>query len=148
MTMMTNDGRVIEVGSSRARVRVEPATTSGRFALIEWTLPPGAPAPPPHVHHEGSETFFVLDGEVLFPLEAGPLRARAGTCLHVPPGTVHTLRNQSNETAHVLELFCPGKLLRLVEGVGQILTGSGPRDLARLAALFEAHESRLTASEA
>lgn len=149
MTMTTtNDGRAIAVGSSTAHVRVEAGSTDGRFALIEWTLPPGCPAPPPHVHHDGSETFFVLAGEVVFPLADGPFRAVPGTCLHVPPGTVHTLTNPGTETARVLELFCPGKLLRLVEGVSEILSGDGTPDLARLAALFAAHDSSLVGVEA
>ena len=147
-TTAARDGRAISVGSATARVKVEADATGGRFALIEWTLPHGAPAPPPHVHEEGSETFFVLEGEVVFPLEDGPLRAPAGTCLHVPPGTVHTLTNPNPATARVLELFCPGSLLALVEGVGQAFAAASVPDRERLVQLFATHHSRLAGAPA
>lgn len=37
--------------------------TGGRFALWETTTPPGNPGPPPHIHHNEDEVFYLLEGE-------------------------------------------------------------------------------------
>lgn len=141
-------GRSFSVGPSRVRVKVDSLLTGDRFALIEWTIPPGAPAPPKHVHLEGSETFYVLEGELQFPLADRVKRASAGTCLHLPPGTVHTLANAGSRPARALELFSPGTLLGLIEDVGRLLTAGPPTDREALAELFARHRSALAAPSA
>lgn len=122
---------------------MEAAATGGRFALIEWTFPPGAPAPPRHVHHHASETFYVLEGELHVPMADGVVRAPAGTCVHVPPRTVHTLDNPGRDTARALELFCPGSLIGIVEEVGRIFAAGLPPDREALLAAFARHDSAI-----
>ncbi|WP_052434836.1 cupin domain-containing protein [Streptacidiphilus melanogenes] len=137
------EGRRFTVGPSSVLVKVSAAETGGRFALIEWTIPPGAPAPPRHIHRNASETFFVLDGSLSFPLDEGTVTACAGDCLHVPPGTAHTLANAGDRPVRALELFAPGALMGLVEEVGQVFA-AGPRpDRAALLAAFARHDSAL-----
>lgn len=136
-------GRRFSVGPSEVLVRVESETTGGQFALIEWTIPPGAPAPPQHVHHDGSETFYVLVGELEFALAGGPVRAPAGSCLHVPAGAVHTLSNPGSTPARALELFLPGRLAGLIEAVGGVFADGLPPDRGRLLRAFEQHDSAL-----
>jgi mannose-6-phosphate isomerase-like protein (cupin superfamily) len=62
------DGRPFSVGSSRVEVNLEGTETDGRFSMIQWEFPAGAPAPPQHIHHDASETFYVIEGELAFPL--------------------------------------------------------------------------------
>ncbi len=138
-------GQSFSVGPSTVSVKVERLATGDGFALIEWTIPPGAPAPPQHVHHRGSETFFVLEGELEFPLADRVVRAVAGTCLHVPPGTVHTLANPRNVPARALELFCPGTLMGLIEDVGRVFASGLPPDRDQLLAAFARYDSALVA---
>lgn len=49
--------------------------------------PEGA-GPPPH-SHPWSESFYVTQGEVQFLCAGESTTCRAGTCVHVPAGTVH-----------------------------------------------------------
>ncbi len=138
-----NEGRVISVGPSTATVRLEPSEASGSIAIVEWNFQPNAPAPPKHIHRSASETFFVIEGQIDFVLEDGPVRGTPGTSIHVAPGMAHTLANPNPEPARLLEIFCPGALLELIEGVGTILSAGGPPDIAELARLFELHDSEL-----
>lgn len=137
------DGRSFMVGTSRVSVKVEDGEPAAAFSLIEWLIPPGAPAPPRHIHREGSETFYVLEGTLWFPMASSTVKAAAGSCLHIPPGTAHTLTNEGDAPARALELFVPGRLMGLVEGVGQLLSGGTPPDRDRLVALFAAHASEI-----
>jgi mannose-6-phosphate isomerase-like protein (cupin superfamily) len=77
---------------------------------VTWSrYEPGEQGPDPHVHREHVDAFFVLEGELVFGL--GPpveeVRAPAGTFVAVPQNVVHTFRNDSNRTAHFLNLHAP-----------------------------------------
>lgn len=81
--------------------------TGGDFSLMERTVPPGAPMPPPHRHGTCSEAFFVLDGTVTFWLEDAELTGGAGDFLLVPRGAAHTFGNQGERPARLLVLHAP-----------------------------------------
>ncbi len=80
--------------------------TGGAFALVDETGKRGDSVPL-HRHDEDMESFYVLDGEVrLFIGDAPGVRAGAGSFAHVPGGTVHGFRIES-ETARYLILTTP-----------------------------------------
>ena len=60
--------------------------TRGSFELIEYS---GPAAPPPHVHHEHDEGFFILDGSFSFVLGTKEFEATQGSFVFVPRGTRH-----------------------------------------------------------
>ena len=58
-----------EVSSERrGSIRFYPdgSSTGGRLGLLEGRYPAGWTGPPPHVHREHEETFYVLSGAVRF----------------------------------------------------------------------------------
>lgn len=69
----------------------------------------------------------------------------AGTraCLHILPGTHHTLANDGDVPARALEPFVPGSLLGLVEAMGQLFAAGGPPDRERMLAVFAEHASEI-----
>lgn len=79
--------------------------TGGAFALVDETAHRGESVP---LHrHDDWEAFYVLEGELtLFIGEAEGARASAGSFAHVPAGTVHGFRVES-ETARYLLLTTP-----------------------------------------
>jgi mannose-6-phosphate isomerase-like protein (cupin superfamily) len=84
--------------------RDELAVTESRYAA-------GESGPGPHVHHEHSDAFYVLDGELVF--EVGEDRERvvapAGSFVLVPPEVAHTFRNEGPAEARFLNFHAPGK---------------------------------------
>jgi quercetin dioxygenase-like cupin family protein len=68
----------------------------------------GEDGPEPHVHHEHVDSFYVLEGEVVFTL-GGSQRVVAGpeTWISVPQDVVHTFRNESGSTAAFLNYHAP-----------------------------------------
>jgi quercetin dioxygenase-like cupin family protein len=102
-------GRVLHMGADRAIVKVEPSPTGG-FALVEYVLSPGG-GPGQHAHEECNETYFVLEGEIVFRLGRQTHVMGAGGLVHVPAGNVHGFRNETDEPARLLWLFEPGHQL-------------------------------------
>jgi mannose-6-phosphate isomerase-like protein (cupin superfamily) len=63
---------------------------------VTWTsIGAGLPGAAPHVHREHADSFFILEGELVFVLgpELEEVRAPAGTWVSVPPSAVHGFRN-------------------------------------------------------
>ena len=99
-------GRVLHVGDDRVIVKIEPGPSTA-FALVEYVLAPGN-GPGQHAHEECNETYWILEGEVVFRLGRDAHVLGAGGLLHVPSGAVHGFRNETDEPARLLWLFDPG----------------------------------------
>lgn len=97
------EGEALWFFGTLASVKAAGEQTGGRFALIEQVAPRGV-ATPLHVQPEDDESFYILEGELTFYLEDGrPIRASAGSFVHLPRGTPHAFRVDS-ETARFLDL--------------------------------------------
>ena len=80
--------------------------TGGAFTLVDEQASRGMSVPL-HRHDDDVESFYVLEGEVTLFVGDGPgVRAGAGSFAHVPGGTVHGFRVES-ETARYLLLTTP-----------------------------------------
>lgn len=64
--------------------------------LLQW-LAPDASAPPEH-YHPTTETFEAVTGEFTVVVDGETRRLAPGESVTVPPGTVHTFRNDTDET--------------------------------------------------
>lgn len=81
--------------------------------LVDLTVSgygPGERGPDPHIHCSHADSFYVLEGELVFGL--GPdareqVRATAGSLVVVPPNVVHTFGNQSRSDARFLNIHTP-----------------------------------------
>jgi quercetin dioxygenase-like cupin family protein len=77
---------------------------------VTWSrYEPGQRGPDPHVHHEHTDAFYVVEGELVFGL-GGELRevcAPAGTFVLVPPEVIHTFGNEGGATARWLNFHAP-----------------------------------------
>jgi quercetin dioxygenase-like cupin family protein len=67
-----------------------------------------------HVHDDEDDAFYILSGELTFVLGCEEVRAPAGTFVLVPPGVEHGFRNDTSETAQILNLHAPGGFDRRV----------------------------------
>src|SRR5439155_3166200 len=65
--------------------------TNGAFTVAELTAGPEL-GPPPHIHHNNDESFYILEGTFDFSLAGQAFTARVGEFIHLPRGVVHTHR--------------------------------------------------------
>ena len=88
-------------------VKASAADTGGAYALMEDNLKPSF-ALGLHLHRRHAETFYILDGAVDFHVDGDWMTARAGACLHVPPGVPHaSVVNDPDVPTRMLMIFQP-----------------------------------------
>lgn len=80
---------------------------SPRLNVSVITMAPGAHGPEVHAHAAEDDSFYVLDGELVFELEEGDVHAPEGTFVLVPPGVEHTFRNPLDRPTRVLNIHTP-----------------------------------------
>src|SRR3990170_5469511 len=86
-------GTLLSARGSAMFFKATRASTNGAFSLMERTLPPGGRKPPPHIHTNCEEAFYVLDGEVEFCLGEVTFVGRQEAFVLVPGGVAHTFGN-------------------------------------------------------
>lgn len=62
-----------------------------------------------HVHHEHTDAFYILEGEVIFEIgpQAEPIIVSAGGFVAAPPGLAHSFRVADNGPASWLTIHAP-----------------------------------------
>ena len=121
------EGRTLMVAGGRYTIKASGEDTGGAYALIEMFLPPGS-GPPPHLHEREEESFYILEGTLLFQVGDETLTAEAGTFVKTPRGISHAFKNMGTIPARVLLLVIPAGLENFFEEVGQPL-GETPSPL-------------------
>jgi mannose-6-phosphate isomerase-like protein (cupin superfamily) len=85
---------------------VTGAESGGAYFAMGALVPPGG-GPPPHIHRNEDETFYVVDGEVEFLLGDRIVSATVGDFVNVPRGTLHRFHNAGAAAARVILTFSP-----------------------------------------
>jgi len=81
--------------------------TAGTFSAIIAELKPGE-GPPPHLHRDREEYFYVLDGTYRMSVNGEESTIGPGTLVFVPRGTVHAFSNIGTAPGRLLEWTIPG----------------------------------------
>ena len=101
------EGEELTVRGSTLLFKAVAGMTGGAFSLHERHVPAGSRRPPPHVHPDRVEAFWVLEGEAEFELDGDLARAAAGSFVLVPGGVAHTFGAPAERAARVLVLHAP-----------------------------------------
>ena len=88
--------------------------SGGAYFSMEALVPPGG-GPPPHIHRNEDETFYVIEGECTFLLGDETVVAGPGDYVNVPRGTVHRFRNESTEPVRMILTFTPSGIEKFFE---------------------------------
>lgn len=87
---------------------IAPDQTSNAFALLEITLPKGA-EPPPHIHNNEDESFYVVDGQLSLNVDGSTTILNPGEALFAPRNVPHSF-SILTEKATIINLITPGSL--------------------------------------
>jgi mannose-6-phosphate isomerase-like protein (cupin superfamily) len=98
------DGETI---TDRPGRRVTLLAETEHLTLTEFDYGPGQHGAGPHVHHDHSDVFLVVEGELEITFEDGSLRAPAGTFVLIPPDVVHSFDSTSDAGARFLNIHAP-----------------------------------------
>ena len=96
--------------------------TEGEVFEFEAILPAGLSGPPAHWHRVGQETFEVVEGRLRVRVGHAVRHLGPGESIVVPPGTVHTFSNPTDQQVRVITRETPaGQLeaqLRVMASAG------------------------------
>jgi mannose-6-phosphate isomerase-like protein (cupin superfamily) len=79
------------------------------LAVTESCYAEGESGPGNHFHCEHHDCFYVLEGRLVFELDGERIEVGAGAFAAVPPGVVHTFRNEGPGDARFLNIHAPSK---------------------------------------
>ena len=101
------EGERHDAGPAQIVIKATGDDTANSFFLSESVLAPGFAGPPPHRHQRLHDMFYVLEGTLTLRLGTNTRAAGAGTFVCVPPGVVHTFRNDSDAPVRLLNFNTP-----------------------------------------
>ena len=90
----------------RVTFLVTGAESSGGCFIVEGMVPPGG-GPPPHIHQFEDESFYLLEGTATFQAGGQTIHAKPGDFIHIPRGTVHSLKNEGTVPGRALVIMSP-----------------------------------------
>lgn len=106
VTLGPDGGRPVWVLGELHIWKASGAETGGRYALMENVVAPGG-EPPPHVHHNEDEAFYVLSGDLAFTVGDQEFRATTGSFVFGPRNQPHTFRVTGPDPARLLVIVSP-----------------------------------------
>ncbi len=106
------------------KVMIGGEHTGGSFSAITAYVKPGE-GPPPHLHRDRDEYFYVLDGTYKLTVGTNEATVGPGTMVFVPRGTPHAFTNIASETGRLLEWTIPGSNGDYFRAVHEMETNGG-----------------------
>lgn len=92
--------------------------TTGDYDFAMGITPANTDGPPPHLHQDYAETFYISEGEMEFMINGILKTAKAGELVNLPPKTIHTFSNKSNSDCKWINVHSPKGFRRFFEFVG------------------------------
>jgi uncharacterized cupin superfamily protein len=89
---------------------------TSRFNLAIVTVEPQSMGPALHAHDDEDDSFYILEGELVFSLDGEEISATPGTFVLVPSGVQHTFANRTDRQARVLNVHAPAGFDRRIGG--------------------------------
>jgi len=133
------DGEHHDAGPAQIFIKATGEHTGGSFFLAESTLAPGFAGPPPHRHRELHDMFYVLEGTLTLRLGDREIAAGPGSFACVPPGVVHTFRNESDGPVRLLNFNTPAGWENYMRDVAEAARSGPltPEVMARVASRYD-----------
>lgn len=115
--VLPGQGRHMVISGDINSIILPKERTEGTYSIVEARIFPGG-GPFPHIQTKEHEGFYVLEGEIMFTVDGKKILAEKGTMLNVPPGAIHSFKNETSEIARLLIIMAPGGLEGIFEEVG------------------------------
>ena len=122
------------------------ADTNGALTVAELTAGPEL-GPPPHIHRNSDESFYILEGTFDFSLAGRAFSAGPGAFVLLPKGVVHTHQAGGGAPARALVIQSPAGVERFIEEAGKPATDVSVRpappemaEFGRIVAIAQKHD--------
>jgi mannose-6-phosphate isomerase-like protein (cupin superfamily) len=122
-------GKSLNVFGIGVDVLLTGSNTNGLFSSYMVHAEPGF-APPPHVHRNEDETFYVLEGEFEVMCGDETMIVSTGTLVSLPRHVAHSFRNVGSKTGHLLGFSTPAGHDKFFEDASQLSFPPNPAEVA------------------
>jgi quercetin dioxygenase-like cupin family protein len=135
------EGERHAMGASEVVIKATGDDTGGAFFVAEVVLEAGFPGPPRHFHARLHETVYMLDGELTMTLGDKLAVLAPGGFASIPPGVVHTFRNDGARPARALNLNAPAGWEHYLRELAAATSAGGltPALMAEIASRHDFH---------
>ena len=126
-------------GPTAVTIKATGKETSESFYLGEVVIQPGFPGPPPHVHEQLHDMFYVLDGKLTMRLGEETTEHPAGSFVCVPPGVVHTFSNPGKAPVRFLNFNTPAGWENYMRDLAEALAKGTPssEEIGKIASRYD-----------
>jgi quercetin dioxygenase-like cupin family protein len=142
---MSSSGKSFWLLTDLFDFKVVGADSHGSLAIAEVTAGPEM-GPPPHIHRDNDECFYVIDGTWDFSLNGRAFSSGPGSFVHLPRGVVHTHRAGGGRSARALVIQSPAGVEHFIAEAGAPATDRSvrpappePSALQRIVAIAAKH---------
>ena len=112
-----DEGEAYDFLSTLSIVKATAAATNNTLSVVEQRLPAGF-SPPPHIHHNEDEAFYLLSGRVEAQIGDQQVSAQQGSFLWLPRDVQHGFVVSSDGPCTMLIMTTPGGFAGFVAEVG------------------------------
>jgi quercetin dioxygenase-like cupin family protein len=132
------EGELI-AGSSSVTIKASGEETGGSFYLGEVVIQPSFAGPPPHDHERLHDMFYVLEGTLTMRLGDETLDLGPGSFACIPPGTVHTFSNRSDQPVRFLNFNTPAGWENYMRDLASALAAGSPtsEEIGQIASRYD-----------
>ena len=114
-----NKNKYVAVAGAIYKYIATGEDTGGAYTLFETTVPPNDPGPPPHIHKNEDEAFYILKGEFIISIGDDVFKAGPGDFAYLPRGISHSFKSQSEEIGKFLAIVSPSGFEKFFDAVGE-----------------------------
>ncbi len=139
-----SDGEIYLGPMDYYRFLVTGEETGGAYFAMEAIVPPGG-GPPPHIHRNEDETFYIVEGQSTFRLGDDEITAGVGDFVNIPRGAVHNFHNAGSSPMRMILTFTPAGIEKFFEETLERAldpTAPIPDNVAAVAARYDAAAPR------
>jgi quercetin dioxygenase-like cupin family protein len=119
---------LIQLGGSTVTEHLGGEQTDGAVALMEFTIEPGYPVPPPHAHTHEEEITYVIEGALEITIGGETRTVDAGESIFKPRGVPHAFAIAGEQRVRFLETITPAGFERYFRALAAIVRDTGVVD--------------------
>ena len=119
--LAADEGDAYDFLSTLSLVKASGAATNNTLGVVEIRMPAGF-SPPPHIHHDEDEAFYLLSGRIEAQLGDQKIPAQQGSFLWLPRNVLHGFVVSADGPCTILTITTPAGFEGFVAEVGAATT--------------------------
>jgi quercetin dioxygenase-like cupin family protein len=137
----SQEGQCISVLHDQVCIKLKSQDSTNHMSVITVDAPAGSMVAP-HMHLAEEESYYMLAGSITVKIGDRETIVNPGDFVHIPAGTVHGYRNESNQPARFLAWVVGGELDQFFLTMGEQIR-SVPEDLPKLPDILQRYNIQL-----